>query len=239
MELQFLLVFCFCKGHCIELYEKLHPLAYFPPLASRWLRVPFCFYLSLFAGKGLSNPVLSIWTCLSTRGVVFLFQALWWLLRYYSVCALWKGAFSEMSLPIFYHVFSHVPFEWNACVLSTHRYSHERSGVTGMGVGLVNVNSKYIFFSCLLVSYIHGYSFVIPGLTLSPPSYPAQILAPGNNWFGTFFSFISSCRHSNFHLSQDLYYWSLMVRFTLANASIPIPIGLTLVCWPIWELASS
>lgn len=49
--------------------------------------------------------------------------------------------------------------------------------MTGMAVGLLNVNSKYIFFSCLLVSYIHGYSFVIPGLI----SFFPQILAPGNN----------------------------------------------------------
>lgn len=125
----------------------------------------------------------------------------------------------------------------NACVLSTHRYSHERSGVTGMAIGLLNINSKYIF-SCLLVSYTHGYYSVSHGL-IGLISFFPQILAPGNNWFGTFFSFISFCRHSNFHLSQDLYYWSLMVHFTLENASIPIPIGLTLVCWPIWELASS
>lgn len=164
---------------------------------------------------------------------MFLFKALWWLLKHYSFCALWKGAFSGMNHPISCHGFYCFPF-WIQCMcpLYTDVQPSKELCDCGVGVSLLHVN---IYFSlCLLISHI---------CTQLPFCYSmfyfifTQILAIID--LGLFFSFVSFFRHSNFPLSQDLYYWSPVVHFTLANVSIPIPIGLTLGCWPIWELASS
>lgn len=145
---------------------------------------------------------------------MFLFKAPWGLLRHYSFCALWKGVSAGANLPIFSHGF-HV-FPLNPV--------HELSlwCVKNKNV-LCPISTHFTHRNAILLFHILFHFST----------------DPGKNWFGIFFSFVSFFRHSNFSLSQGLYYWSCVVCFTLANISIPIPIGLVWTCWTIWQLASS
>lgn len=134
--------------------------------------------------------------------VMFLFKAPRGLLRHYSFCALWKGASAGANLPIFSHgLFTVFPLN-PVHVLSLHLHAAMEGAVWMWRQScLLCVKSKYVFCPISTHFTCRNAILLFPILFHFPPD-------PAKNWFGIFLSFVSFFRHSNFSLSQDLYYWS-------------------------------
>lgn len=176
----------------------------FLSLASRWLRAIsccFCYLLSVsFCKEGVIKSCISHLKSTHQMEVVFLFKALWWLLRLLTLCSLERCICrNEPShLLSWFLLFS----LWIQCTcpLYTQVQPWKELCECGVGVGLLHVNSKYVFFP-LSTHFTHTHTQLLFCYSMFYFIFP-QILAIID--LGLFFSFVSFFRHSNFPSSQDL-----------------------------------